>query len=88
MSSNKTGAPSPQTKKELKKEIAEKIGSALPEMKTKLGDKKFQQRIKKAAKIITHGLHNKDLSPNKDKPKTATSPAKKIKTVKKVKAKK
>lgn len=86
MSSNKTGNPSPQTKKELKKEIAEKMESALPEMKTKLGDKKFQQRIKKAAKIITRGLHNKDFSSNKDKPKTA-APAKKIKTVNKIKSK-
>ncbi|MEO8712367.1 MAG: hypothetical protein ABI405_09610 [Parafilimonas sp.] len=89
MSPKKTGIPSPQTKKELKKEIAEKMEAALPEMKTKLGNKKFQQRIKKAAKIITHGLHTKDISADNGKPKTAAAaPAKNIKTLKKINTKK
>ena len=89
MATKKPAIKSLNTKKELKKEIAEKMEAALPEIKTKLGDKKFQQRIKKAAKVITHGLHNKDFSSNNGKPDTAVeAPVKKVKSLKKVKAKK
>ncbi|MEX6686465.1 hypothetical protein QTN47_03115 [Danxiaibacter flavus] len=41
------------TKKEARKLISEKIEQALPELKTALGDKKFQHRLKKAVKILS-----------------------------------
>jgi hypothetical protein len=79
-SSKKTAS----TKKEFKKELANKIESALPELKTKLGDKEFQHRIKKATKILSQGLHSKDVSKIKSKSKVTT--AKNSKNLKKVKA--
>lgn len=82
-------AAKPVSKKEFKKEIAGKIESAIPELKTKLGNKEFMQRSKKAAKILMHGLHSKDVSNLNGKPKPdAEGVAKKSKTSKKVKAKK
>jgi len=74
-------------KKEFKKELAGKMESALPEVKTKLGDKKFQRRIKKAAKILVQGLHKKDFSNNNYGDGSATEKAsvKKIKGAKKSK---
>ncbi len=45
------------SKKEVKKELAHKIEIALPELKQSLGKKKFKKRIKKAARLITEGLH-------------------------------
>ena len=63
--------------------------SALPDVKTKLGEKKFQRRIKKAAKILVQGLHNKDFSNNNGTANDVVNDsAKKIKGVKKSRAKK
>ncbi len=47
-------------KKEMKKQLADKIAAAIPELKAALGDKKFDHRIKKAVKFITEGLHKKE----------------------------
>ncbi len=47
-------------KKEVRKQMADKIASALPELKTTLGEKKFDNRIKKAVKLLTDGLHKKE----------------------------
>lgn len=86
MASNKKTSGYPHTKKELKKELAGKMESALPEIKATLGEKKFQRRIKKAAKMLVQGLHNKDLSENNGTAnKTVKKRSKKIKSLKKVK---
>ncbi len=47
-------------KKEFRKKLADKIEAAIPELKTTLGDKKFHNRIKKAVKHITEGMHKKE----------------------------
>lgn len=47
-------------KKELRKQLFDKIEAAIPELKTTLGEKKFHHRIKKAVKHITEGLHKKE----------------------------
>ncbi|MDQ2753263.1 MAG: hypothetical protein M3R72_09610 [Bacteroidota bacterium] len=47
-------------KKEFRKQLADKIEAAISELKTTLGEKKFQHRIKKAVKHITEGLHKKE----------------------------
>jgi hypothetical protein len=70
MANNKLTAHSFQNKKQVKKELAHNIEIALPEIKLKLGEKKFNKRIKKAAKLITEGLHlkshnKKDNNPEK-----------------------
>ena len=74
-----------QGKKEMRKELADKISAAIPEMQIKLGDKKFQHRIKKAVKLITEGLHKKEAA---KAVKTAKTAAKKMAVLKKAAAKK
>jgi len=86
MATKKSAKESASPKKEFKKELANKIESALPELKIELGDKEFQHRIKKVTKILSHGLHDKDVSKIKSKPKPTTS--KKSKSLKKATAKK
>ena len=88
MATKKTAAKPEHAKKEFKKELTDKMETALPEIKTKLGDKKFQRRIKKAAKLLVHGLHDKDFSANGKKSKAAKAAVKKVKSAKKPKAKK
>lgn len=76
-------------KKEMRKQLADKISAAIPEMQTTLGDKKFQHRIKKAVKLITEGLHKKEAEKAIKKTKAVKAkllkkaPAKQIKTAKK-----
>ncbi|TKK64641.1 hypothetical protein FC093_22070 [Ilyomonas limi] len=48
-------------KKELKKQLTDKMEAALPELRALLGEKKFLRRIKKAAKILIEGLHKNDI---------------------------
>ena len=75
-------------KKEFKKELAVKMETALSEMKNKLGEKKFERRIKKAAKILMQGLHTKDFSGSNGKSHEAVeTSSKKIKGMKKAKVK-
>jgi len=88
MATQKSTNKSPHTKKEIKKELEVKMESALPEIKATLGDKKFHRRIKKVAKILVHGLHDKDFSNGTGTahPADKVSPTK-IKGVKKAKTK-
>ena len=77
------------SKKEYKKELAGKLEPVLAELKNKLGDKEFQHRLKKAAKILVHGLHSKDFSGKTNDSEKAikkTAP-KKIKGFKRARAK-
>lgn len=70
------------TKKELKKELANKIEAALPEIEKSLGKKKFNKRLKKATRLLTKGIHlngtDKKIKTNKK-----TSQSKKKQVVKK-----
>ena len=49
------------SKKEMKRAIADKLQVALPEMKSTLGEKKFSHRLKKAVKMLLHGIHSDDV---------------------------
>lgn len=65
------------THKEIKKEIHSKLEAALVELKGQLGDKKFNNRIKKAAKLLSEGL-GKEEKPEAPKEAAAkAAPAKK-----------
>lgn len=44
------------THKEIKKDVQSKLEAALVSLKTLLGEKKFNNRIKKAAKLVTEGV--------------------------------
>ena len=72
------------SKKEMKRAVADKLQVALPEMKTTLGDKKFSHRVKKAVKLLLHGIHSDDVL--KEAKKKAD--ANKAKSAKKLAAKK
>lgn len=76
------------SKKEYKKSIAVKIETALQDLKIKLGDKEFQHRIKKAAKMLSQGLHNKSMVASNNNNVSIEKTVKKVKTAKKIKAKK
>src|SRR3954454_20709701 len=61
-------------KKELKHQLADKMGTALPELREMLGEKKFANRVKKAAKLLMEGLHKEDVAKKKkQQPKKATA---------------
>src|SRR3954452_16565183 len=49
------------SKKEMKRSVADKLQVALPEMESTLGEKKFRHRLKKAVKMLLHGIHNDDV---------------------------
>jgi len=88
MANKKTAKKPEHAKKEFQKELAGKMESALPEVKTRLGEKKFQRRIKKAAKFLVHGLHDKDFAAEEKAGTDIKAAVKKIKSPKKSKTKK
>jgi hypothetical protein len=55
-------------KKELKKQLADKMENALPELRDMLGEKKFMNRLKKAARLLMEGLHKDEISKKKKEP--------------------
>jgi hypothetical protein len=56
MNQQETVAASISTKKQVRKEIFEKLTGALAEYKQKLGEKKLATRVKKASKLISRDL--------------------------------
>jgi hypothetical protein len=56
------------------KEIVDQLTKALPSLKEKIGEKKFEKRIKKAAKLLTEGIKNSD---SEKEPKTKAAAPKK-----------
>ncbi len=88
MATKKTENKPAHPKKEFKKELTVKMEAALSEIKNKLGEKKFERRIKKAAKILIQGLHTKDFSHSNGKSNEVVEASlKKTKGLKKSKAK-
>ncbi len=54
----KTLQPNTVSKKTIRENIEKKIEAALGELKSEIGEKKFKNRVKKAAKILAHGFKN------------------------------
>ena len=54
----KTVQPNVVSKKTIREDIEKKIEVALVELKAEIGEKKFKNRVKKAAKILAHGFKN------------------------------
>jgi len=77
------------TKKEARKIISEKLEQALPELKTALGDKKFQHRLKKAVKILSEDFTAvpEAMSPANETPSAVASTKKDAPVKKAAKAK-
>lgn len=67
-------SPKSATKKKalsLKKQIAAKLAATFAELKVKLGDKKFNKKVKKASKILASGAVVKPLKASKSTKKVA-----------------
>ena len=65
------------TKKELKKELANKIEAALPQIEESLGKKKFNKRLKKATRLLIKGVHLNGIDKKTETSKTTAEPKKK-----------
>ncbi|MDP4263979.1 MAG: hypothetical protein Q8941_15735 [Bacteroidota bacterium] len=75
MSKSKTKkdkAPSP--KKEMRNQITEQLKNALTGLEEKLGNKEFENRIKKAAKLLSTGIKIKPAKQSKTRPAKKESP--------------
>ncbi|GGB07609.1 hypothetical protein [Puia dinghuensis] len=69
-------SPTTPNKKQVRKEIGEKLAGALADYKQELGEKKLATRVKEVSKLISRDLRkmNKKQKRQKD---TAAKPAKK-----------
>jgi hypothetical protein len=56
MSQQETAATPAPTKKQVRKEIGDKLAGALAEYKQELGEKKLATRVKKVSKLISRDL--------------------------------
>ena len=73
MSQQETGTVPTPTKKQVRKELAEKLTGALAEYKQDLGEKKLATHVKNVSKLISRDL----LKISKKKQRTKKSTAKK-----------
>jgi hypothetical protein len=64
--SKKDKAPSP--KKEFRSKVTEQLKNVLTDLEAKLGKKELENRIKKAARLLTAGIKLKPAKPAKAKP--------------------
>lgn len=89
MSTKEIPTASTPSRKEYKKELYTKLETSLQDFKNTVGEKRFNRRLKKATKVLVHGLHNKDLFVSKNgSDKTSGVTTKKIKLAKKANSKK
>ena len=66
-------------KKSTRKEISVQLTNVLNNLKETLGEKKFERRIKKAARLLTAGIKTKPVKKDKKvKGKTKTNKSKKV----------
>ena len=72
MNQHETASPSVSTKKQVRKEIFEKLTGALADYKQDLGEKKFATRVKKASKLISRDLEKLSKKHKQTKKKSAT----------------
>lgn len=77
MSQQETVTPTAPNKKQVRKEIGEKLTGALAEYKQELGEKKLATHVKKVSKLISRDLLKVSKKQERDKKKTAVKPAKK-----------
>ena len=67
-----TVTPSLSTKKQVRKEIFEKLTGALADYKKELGEKKLATRVKKASKLISRDLEKLSKKHKQKAKKSAT----------------
>ena len=76
MSQQEAANPAAANKKQVRKEIGEKLTGALAEYKQELGEKKLATHVKKVSKLISRDLLKIEKKQKRDK-KRAAKPAKK-----------
>jgi len=76
MSQQETATAITPTKKQVRKELADKLTGALAEYKQELGEKKLATHVKKVSKLISRDL----LKISKKKQRTKKNAAKKTRT--------
>lgn len=76
MSQQETANPTVSNKKQVRKEIGDKLTGALAEYKQDLGEKKLATRVKEVSKLISRDLLKISKKQKRDK-KKAAKPAKK-----------
>ena len=76
MSQQETATPAVANKKQVRKEIGEKLAGALAEYKQELGEKKLATHVKKVSKLISRDLLKVSKKQKREK-KRAGKPAKK-----------
>ena len=59
----KAAQPNTVSKKVVREDIEKKLEAAFAGLKAELGDKKFKNRVKKAIKVLMHGLKSKAEKP-------------------------
>jgi hypothetical protein len=78
MNQEETVHPTTSDKKQVRKEIGEKLADALADYKKELGEKKLATRVKKVSKLISRDLLKISKKQKRNGKKTATvKPAKK-----------
>lgn len=87
MSQQETVNPAAPDKKQVRKEIGEKLAGALAEYKQELGEKKLATRVKKVSKLISRDLLKISKKQRKNSKKTKTKVKLAKKTSKKAVAK-
>lgn len=84
MSQQETVNPTAPDKKQVRKEIGEKLAGALAEYKQELGEKKLATRVKEVSKLISRDLrksnkkHKKEAEKSKTKVKLTKKPTAKV----------
>lgn len=72
MTQQETVAAPVSTKKQVRKEIVEKLTGALADYKKQLGEKKLATRVKKASKLISRDLEKLSKKHKHETKKSAT----------------
>ena len=74
--------PSTLDKKQVRKEIGEKLAGALADYKQELGEKKLATHVRKASKLISRDLMKINKKQRRNGKKTAVKPAEKVQKTK------
>jgi hypothetical protein len=77
MSQQEAANPTAPSKKQVRKEIGEKLAGALAEYKQELGEKKLATHVKKVSKLISRDLLKSSKKQERDKKRAAAKPVKK-----------
>src|ERR1700748_3009994 len=83
MSQTATANPTTPNKKQVRKEIGEKLEGALAGYKQELGDNKFATRVKEVSKLLSRDLEKMSKKHKRDSKKQAEKAAKVVKPSKK-----